>query len=670
MNLRTVFEPPGLFAALNTLFLCILPLTVVYLATKGYLQRGLLTTLMLGSGTLILGLGSLSSGWVMTLENGGPNASATIFNVTLLLSAICQLLGGLLVFIGVHLNKDTRRNNLVVVCTYLGIAVLLGFLTNMTLQNRLPVFFIQSGGPTAFRQSILGTAAVLFIISGLLLVGTYFLSRAKILYWYALSLFLFATGAISLMFAHSVGSPIAWLGRSGVYLAGTYLFIAVTSAARDLHVRGESLETGIANLFRHHLESLIEERTLQLSLAKEELQTAQNELQRANSELEQRVLDRTAKMETANKRLEEEIEERTRAEGACLAASTYNRSLIEASLDPLVTISADGKITDVNTATERVTGYSRIELIGTDFANYFTNTDKAKFGYEEVFRAGSVKNYELAIRHKGGRVTPVMYNASIYRDDSGKVVGIFAAARDITDRKRAEADLMRSNQDLQQFAYVASHDLQEPLRNVVSCLQMLEKKYKNSLNAEADQYIQYAVEGALRMKALIQDLLAYSRIGTKAKPSEPTDSEEILAETMKNLRSAITESGAIITHDSLPTIPADDTQLLQVFQNLIGNAIKFRRDESPQIHVSAVQDNDEWVFSVKDNGIGIESRHLDRIFVIFQRLHKRNLYEGTGMGLAIVKKIVERHRGRVWVESQLGLGTTFYFTMPKKRVKP
>lgn len=247
---------------------------------------------------------------------------------------------------------------------------------------------------------------------------------------------------------------------------------------------------------------------------------------------------------------------------------------------------------------------------------------------------------------------------------------------DITERKKAEAglqqtlaDLTRSNEDLQQFAYVASHDLQEPLRNVASCLQLLEKKYKNNLDAKADELIHYAVESSVRMKTLIQDLLAFSRIVTKGKPPQRVDCEEILNQTVKNLRSSISEAGAVITHDPLPTILADDAQLSQVFQNLIGNGIKFRREEHPQIHVSAVMNNGEWIFSVKDNGIGIESRHLDRIFVIFQRLHKRSQYGGTGIGLAIVKKVVERHHGRVWVESEFGSGTTFHFTIPDKRIQ-
>jgi PAS domain S-box-containing protein len=361
-----------------------------------------------------------------------------------------------------------------------------------------------------------------------------------------------------------------------------------------------------------------------------------------------------------------DIGDRKRAEDALRTASAYNRSLLEASLDPLVTISAEGKITDVNKATEKVTGYSRDELIGTDFVDYFTDTSRAREGYQQVFRDGLVKDYELEIRHRAGQLTPVLYNASVYRDEPGKIVGIFAAARDIGERKRVEGDLIRSNKDLEQFAYVASHDLQEPLRNVASCMQMLEKGYKAKLGPDADQLMHYAVDSVARMKALILDLLSYSRISTKGSLPEATDCEKIFGQSLSNLGSAIKETGAVVTHDVLPTVMADPAQLGQVFQNLVGNAVKFRSQERPHVHVAAVKNGSEWIFSVQDNGIGVESRHLERIFVIFQRLNKREDYGGTGMGLAIVKKIVERHRGRIWVESEPGKGTTFYFTIPAK----
>ena len=228
-----------------------------------------------------------------------------------------------------------------------------------------------------------------------------------------------------------------------------------------------------------------------------------------------------------------------------------------------------------------------------------------------------------------------------------------------------ELALIRSNEDLQQFAYVASHDLQEPLRNVASCLQMLEKKYKGELDAQADQYIHYAVDGAVRLKALVSGSTGVFSCSDQGKPPRRTDCEQVLDSALNNLRSAIAEAEAVITHDRLPMVYVDDTQLLRVFQNLIQNAIKFRRHELPQVHISAVRHQKEWVFSVRDDGIGIDSRHLERIFVIFQRLHKRNQYEGTGIGLAIVKKVVERHGGRVWVESETGVGTSFFFTIPE-----
>lgn len=226
------------------------------------------------------------------------------------------------------------------------------------------------------------------------------------------------------------------------------------------------------------------------------------------------------------------------------------------------------------------------------------------------------------------------------------------------------AELSRSNAELQQFAYVASHDLQEPLRMVASYTQLLAKRYKGKLDADADEFIGYAVEGAMRMQRLIQDLLAYSRIGTKGHDFEPVAVEMIVNRALHNLQTAVEEHHAVATHDPLPTIMADERQLVQLFQNLIGNAIKFHGKEPPRIHVSAQQKAGEWVFSVRDNGIGVDPQYADRIFLLFQRLHNRAEYPGTGIGLAICKKIVERHGGRIWVESRLGQGAAFYFTIP------
>jgi len=371
-----------------------------------------------------------------------------------------------------------------------------------------------------------------------------------------------------------------------------------------------------------------------------------------------------------------DITPRRRAEEQLRTASLYARSLLEASLDPLVTISSEGKITDVNKATEDATGYSRELLIGSDFSDYFTEPEKAKAGYEKAFTDGFVKDYALAIRNKSGKITDVLYNATVYKNAEGKNQGVFAAARDITQRIAMENELRQtleklrqSNAELEQFAYVASHDLQEPLRMVASYVQLLQRRYQGKLDAEADEFIAYAVDGANRMRGLIDDLLTYSRVGRLGKLFEPTNLDSTLNIALKNLQASIAENKASITHDKLPVLKADGGQLVQLFQNLIGNAIKFHGADPPCIHVSAKDKGGEIQFSVKDNGIGIDPQYFDRLFKIFQRLHTREEYPGSGIGLAVCKKIVERHGGRIWIESELGKGSTIYFTLSKRKVR-
>ncbi len=615
-----------------------------------------------------------------------------------------------------------------------------------------------------------------------------------------------------------------------------------------------------------------------------------------------------------------DITKRKQMEEELRATSLYARSLIEASLDPLVTISQDGKIMDVNKATEEATGIERDRLIGTDFSSYFTEPEKARQGYRRVLQESTVHDYPLTIRHVSGRTMDVLYNATVYRNEAGVVQGVFAAARDITERKAAEKrqnvtnaltelfarknsrkeyldsavevirdwsgcrcvgirvvdehghipyeacvgfdpefqrlegrlslqnggcfciraitrcpdehdrpvttpggsyccddtqtftqtlppearsryrgtcfrrgfrslaivpiryrdqfmgaihladeragvispgkaefiesfapligealhrfnaeaelgryrehleelvkqrtkelhqaadELARSNQDLEQFAYVASHDLQEPLRAVAGFVGLLRHEYQQQLSGDALEYIDQAAEGAKRMQTLIEDLLTYSRVGMRGDAFKAVDVNAAVGEAVANLLTAFRESGAIITNDPLPVVRADATQMTQLLQNLIGNAIKFCGQRRPEIHVSAkrivdrvsgvsseVPDErnvkpeaefatvpsvdlgrrptldpspspgeerqpspDGWLFTVRDNGIGIEPQYYERIFLIFQRLHSRTQYAGTGIGLAVCKRIVERHGGRIWVESQPGQGSTFFFTI-------
>ena len=515
----------------------------------------------------------------------------------------------------------------------------------------------------------------------------------------------------------------------------------------------------------------------------------------------------------------------------------YSRNLLEASLDPLVTISAEGTITDVNKATEDVTGFSREELIGSDFSSYFIDPEKANAVYKKVFTDGFVRDYPLAIRHTSGRITDVLYNATLFTNEAGEIQGVFAAARDITERKKSEEalvaernrletvtknitaglaivsreyrtvwvnkvlkqaygevegklcyevynrrtevcpgcgakqifetgidkvvheredrdahgnitlsqvtdtamkdgegniigvlklsvpitelkraeealkrahdeleqkvekrtrelqeeveehkvteeelratteeledltrELRRSNKELEQFAYIASHDLQEPLRTVTSSLGLLQSWYKDKLGEEADTFIGYAVDGAKHMHQLIKDLLAYSRVTSRGETFKPVHCEDVVHYAIDNLKTAIEESETTITlpKQPLPMIMGDKTQLVQLFQNLIGNAIKFRDEQPPAVQIDVERDagGNEYLFSVKDNGIGMDMQYADKVFTIFQRLHTTEEYEGTGMGLALCKKIVERHGGKIWMESELGKGSTFYFTVP------
>jgi PAS domain S-box-containing protein len=354
------------------------------------------------------------------------------------------------------------------------------------------------------------------------------------------------------------------------------------------------------------------------------------------------------------------------------------RGLLEAAPDGMVVVNAAGEIVLLNVQAEKQLGYHRDELVGQKVTNIIPE------GFAERLIADGTRTaadalaqqigtgIELTARRKDGSDFPIEIMLSPLESSEGILVT--AAIRDITERKKSEqhlvktvGELKRSNDDLQQFAYVASHDLQEPLRMVASFTQLLAKRYKGRLDSEADEFIAYAVDGSNRMQGLIQDLLAYSRAGTNGKALHEVSSEKALNDALANLRATIQESGALVTHDSLPALTTDDTQLVLVFQNLVGNAIKYRSAEVPRVHVSAAKNGGkEWTFSVRDNGLGIDPQYFERIFVLFQRLHGRAEFKGTGIGLTVCKKIVERLGGRIWVESQPQKGSTFYFALPER----
>ena len=348
-------------------------------------------------------------------------------------------------------------------------------------------------------------------------------------------------------------------------------------------------------------------------------------------------------------------------------------AIVESCEEAIIGKTAEGIIRSWNKGAERLYGYTEKEVLGKSITMIFPPDKLSEF--EEIMNqikgGHGINQLETVRRRKDGTDIQVAITISPIADERGNLIGSSVLAYDIGERKQREIELAqkskelaRSNQDLQQFAYLASHDLQEPLRMVSSYTQLLGKRYKGKLDADADEFIDFALDGANRMQRLIRDLLEYSRVGAKDTPKEATNGNEILQNVMDNLSSLIQESRAEIIIDDLPTIKVNPTMLSQLFQNLIGNALKFRSERPPNIHVSAKKEYDHWEFSVQDNGIGIPIDQQGRIFDIFQRLHSRTEYSGTGIGLAICKKIVERHGGKIWVESKPGGGSNFKFTFP------
>ena len=371
--------------------------------------------------------------------------------------------------------------------------------------------------------------------------------------------------------------------------------------------------------------------------------------------------------------------------------AAFHQAILDSAVPSIISTTPDGVITTFSRGSEKLLGYRADEVIGKttpvlihDAAEVAARAEEltAELGREiapgfEVFvvkaRGGGSETREWSYIRKDGTRVPVRLSVSEIVSKSGALVGFLGIARDITELKRQQesleqltVELKRSNEDLEQFAYVASHDLQEPLRMIASYLQLIERRYKGKLDGQADQFIEFAVNGATRMQTLIRDLLTYSRIGVHRKDPKPVDVSATVKFALENLKIAIAEKQASIMVDPLPTVVGEATLLTQLFQNLVDNGIKFCTEATPRIHISASREGAEWIFSVADNGIGIDPQYLDHVFVIFKRLHGRDHYPGTGIGLAICKRIVDRQGGRIWAESEPGKGTAFKFSIPAR----
>ena len=356
------------------------------------------------------------------------------------------------------------------------------------------------------------------------------------------------------------------------------------------------------------------------------------------------------------------------------SADSLYRNLVQEMNEGVATLTYDGIILYSNTKLASMLQIDMNEIIGLSINDFIIPKDLEK--YQTIFDQGleTSSSGEISIKSVEGSLIPVYISINNLKRLNVK----YAVITDLSDQKHHEElkkayeeiekrtlDLERSNEDLKHFAYVASHDLREPLRMITSFLQLLEKRYKDNLDQEANTFIEFAVDGAKRLDNMINDLIEYSKVTNNKMEFSFIKLENVLNEALISLMVPIKENNAIITYDTLPVVNGNKQLLIQLFQNLIGNAIKYRSQDDPQIHISALKEKDQYLFSVNDNGIGMDSEHINRIFTIFQRLHRNDEYEGTGIGLAIAQKIVYQHGGQIWVESELGKGSTFYFTIPE-----
>ncbi len=348
------------------------------------------------------------------------------------------------------------------------------------------------------------------------------------------------------------------------------------------------------------------------------------------------------------------------------------RATFENTGTAMVIVDADKTILLANKRFAKLVGWSRKTIEGhIPWTVFIVPEDlqrmKEQHQIKRRRREDALRQYEFHLIDRHGTIKNILLNVDMIPGTDRSV----ASMLDITKRKHRELELQqtlialkRSNRDLEQFAYVASHDLQEPLRMISSYIQLLAKRYRGQLDDDADEFIDYVVGGAKRLQALILALLDYSRVRTRGQPLAPTDMNSVMEGVLTNFKLAIDDSDAEVTCDVLPTVNADAAQMAQLLQNLIANALKFHGDDPPRIHVSAERHDTGWRFAVRDNGLGIDPKYHERIFIIFQRLHARDDFDGTGIGLSVVKSIVQRHGGRAWIESEPGAGATFYFTIP------
>ncbi|MDD1743500.1 MAG: PAS domain S-box protein [Methanomassiliicoccales archaeon] len=727
-----VFEPAYLALILQFIFVFGMGALLAVVSARAFLVSGSMNVLLIGVASIISGSLLAVAQWIATPQLGTPmiNEATTMGNIGILVASALLLSSAIVTWTGkgVVLASHQRRDYLGAAVLFTAITMLLVF--GSSELDLIPPFFTSSGS-TLLRVGILSLSGLL-LASGVLLFGLKYLrTRSSTLYWYTLGLVSFSLSLIGLVLTAKLGEAMNWCGRIGLYLAGLYFLFAIVSRDVS-HRSDEKVSERWAEAFKNDSSQLValfanmidgfayqriitDETGKPIDYVFLEVNDAFEKITGVKKEdaVGQRVTKvmpgiendpadwigtygrvalsgEPVRFESYSVQLKKWLEvsayspkyghfvvlfedttERRGMEEKLREAKDFLENLIDYANAPIIVWGPDLRVTRFNHAFEHLTGYESSRVIGQPLDVLFPE-DSRIGSMELIDRARQGEHWEsveIPIKRMDGTARTVLWNsATLFTPGTKQVMATIAQGQDITERKLAEENLKRSNAELQQFAYVASHDLQEPLRMVVNYLSLLDLRYKDLLDEKAKGYISYAVEGGTWMRALIDDLLSYSRVESQGKPFVPVDMNAVMTKTVETFSKSIEDAGASITWANLPVVIADETQILQVMHNLISNAIKFRGPEPLKVEVSCEAGTGENVFSVKDNGIGMNMNYSKQIFQMFQRLHTKDEYPGTGVGLAIAKRIIERHNGRIWVVSEEGKGATFFFSLPGSRI--
>ena len=751
-DLQLVFEPPLLLPIMNTIFAGLIPITVSIIAARTYLYSGLNSVLFMGCGMMTFGCGAVLAGWLIG-GSQGPNVNVTIYNTGALLGSIFHLFSAIIKYRNTKPDALPERRKIKLILAYTGMILFMFFLAVVTLWGITPKFFIQGVGPTILRQLVLGTAVLLFLLSGLIIMSIFTKRKLSFQYWYSLSLIMIALGLLAFFLQKSVGSPIGWLGRLGQYIGGIYALIAVLITVKSARNKGISMQNAMAGLFRdaelsyHALVETVMDPIISFNQDGSIIQwnTAAEKLfgYRQNEAVGSSLFDvvigeafteifrnQLSNLDTVNDRLKvgrqlditgkakdgstipvevstSAMKSRDKWSFVCVFRDVTERKKAEADIRRLnedLELRVEERTEELRNERQRlagiikgtnagtwewnvqtgeavfnerwaeIIGYTLEEISPVSIATWmnFAHPDDLKESgelLEKHFR-GEIDYYEFESRmkHLDGNWIWVLDRGKVSTwTEEGKPLLMLGTHQDITSRKQAAQELEAKNSELERFTYTVSHDLKSPLITIQYFTGQVLQDLKAGHQNDVDEDLKKITDAASKMTNLLDDLLELSRVGRIMNPSTEIDMVRLVEEICAQLAGLIRQRQVTMTvQKDLPVAHGDRQRIVEVMQNLVENAIKYMGDQpEPRIEIGSRDNGKNRVFFVSDNGIGIDSCYHEKIFGLFNKLDASN--EGTGVGLALVKRIIELHGGTVWVESEgVGKGSRFCFTLPEE----